>query len=165
MWIHRLPNQFCPETGLQHLLLLSLSSERKCPLFARNSLTGCSTSVVVSLSLIHILSPSYYCSSFASLPSPPLFYQGVQVVAGIIFLPGVILFLTAICSGICQSSKVSTSGRWSATSPPTTFFPSTDWLSVTLQGHNLLESSFYTEGPGAHVLLPWYSKPSRILVR
>ncbi|CAM9207574.1 unnamed protein product [Ectocarpus sp. 8 AP-2014] len=31
--------------------------------------------------------------------------QAVQAVAGIIFLPGVILFLTSLCSGVCQSSK------------------------------------------------------------
>ncbi|CAM9568170.1 unnamed protein product, partial [Scytosiphon promiscuus] len=31
--------------------------------------------------------------------------MAVQAVAGIIFLPGAIMFLTSLCSGICQSSK------------------------------------------------------------
>ena len=46
-----------------------------------------------------------------------LLAKSVQAIGAIIFLPVVVLFLTAICSGICQSSKVARNLRATSSFP------------------------------------------------
>lgn len=59
-------------------------------------------------------SPSFLTAT-GSPPEHPSF-QAVKAVAGIIFLPGAVLFLTSLCSGCFQSSKVRSFGLITATS-------------------------------------------------